>query len=92
MDKVKIRRVLKVLIETLWNVNTSYFTFDHTFGIVLIETLWNVNGIDKDLIKELEDSFNRNIVECKYGRTACHTWPIAVLIETLWNVNMLSIY
>ena len=30
---------------------------------------------------------NRNIVECKYQKTAGCCTQVQVLIETLWNVN-----
>ena len=36
---------IRVLIETLWNVNTDlYNVLDAVYG-VLIETLWNVNTV-----------------------------------------------
>ena len=31
--------------------------------------------------------FNRNIVECKFGKTHVREGVVVVLIETLWNVN-----
>ena len=34
---------MKVLIETLWNVNFKKLNADEGWSIVLIETLWNVN-------------------------------------------------
>ena len=54
---------------------------------VLIETLWNVNMIGQMSIFDMENGFNRNIVECK-SIMHVDVFAIAeVLIETLWNVN-----
>ena len=32
-----------VLIDTWWNVNAKYYTFDIDKPLVLIDTWWNVN-------------------------------------------------
>ena len=39
------KRVTKVLIETLWNVNLCFLMIQKYMLIVLIETLWNVNEL-----------------------------------------------
>ena len=39
------------------------------WGQVLIETLWNVNMHPNRRLGFRRASFNRNIVECKFGKT-----------------------
>ncbi len=35
--------IVLVLIDTWWNVNVRYYTFDVNNPLVLIDTWWNVN-------------------------------------------------
>ena len=58
--------VPRVLIETLWNVNTQLKTTHTQQTRVLIETLWNVNIVPMLVIQAYMLCINRNIVECKY--------------------------
>ena len=54
---------------------------------VLIETLWNVKEKECSQYPSSEESFNRNIVECKGERVFTISVLGGVLIETLWNVK-----
>ena len=76
------------LIETLWNVNRERRKI-YVRKRSLIETLWNVNTTFRH-ISPSRDSFNRNIVECKF-ELFCNFFRFRIcLIETLWNVNIIQ--
>mgnify|MGYP004516742397 CR=1 FL=1 len=77
-----------VLIETLWNVNSSPDTTQNIELKVLIETLWNVNITKTVKATCGAKSINRNIVECKSFISSNRILNRTVLIETLWNVNI----
>ena len=77
-----------VLIETLWNVNSSAITLPS----------WPDGGINRNIVECKLDlhsicssgwlGINRNIVECKFSTSFSPPFlPCIVLIETLWNVN-----
>ena len=59
------KKVLNVLIETLWNVNEDITKTVLGEFLVLIETLWNVNRLAERASDFVDTSINRNIVECK---------------------------
>ena len=80
--------VVRVLIETYWNVNLSRSRSGIHSLCVLIETYWNVNKNTELLAQKQELRINRNILECKYV-FGPHWFLFAiVLIETYWNVNL----
>ena len=82
------RQAFSVLIETLWNVNSSPDTTQNIELKVLIETLWNVNITKTVKATCGAKSINRNIVECKSFISSNRILNRTVLIETLWNVNL----
>ena len=55
---------------------------------VLIETYWNVNLRGAYTNAFTEKGINRNILECKFGKSLWVNLHLPVLIETYWNVNM----
>ena len=80
--------LLRVLIETYWNVNDDTITDYTSIGMVLIETYWNVNAKELNVISGLTQCLNRNILECKFRlAVSISITEYCVLIETYWNVN-----
>ena len=59
---------------------------------VLIETYWNVNRIRTMSFSKIFFRINRNILECKWGRTGERARSGVVLIETYWNVNVNDVF
>ena len=51
-------------MECKWQKTDREYADD----LVLIETLWNVNVPSQPFSMPLHACFNRNIVECKYGK------------------------
>ena len=78
----------RVLIETLWNVN-SLVMFLCPFSTCCINrNIVECKCIISPEYEGLQDGINRNIVECKSGYVRRETKRSMVLIETLWNVNL----
>ena len=81
------RRMIRVLIETYWNVNFFRVLPSGSVAAVLIETYWNVNST-KGMNAYCTTSINRNILECKFlSMVPLFLTSLLVLIETYWNVN-----
>ena len=59
------KNLIKVLIETLWNVKTDILFSTNLVAFVLIETLWNVKSSILYKHSGCPYCINRNIVECK---------------------------
>ena len=57
---------MAVLISTYWNVNMGWTPILDNLYYVLISTYWNVNTLYFLLIRFLQQSFNLNLLECKF--------------------------
>ena len=69
-EKVDYRALIRVLIETSWNVKFSTESFLDCVVSVLIETSWNVKACSPSN-NLTAISINRNIVECKERSWIC---------------------
>ena len=56
--------MIKVLIDTWWNVNEEKFALSFFFELVLIDTWWNVNLTSTGYVRR-DVRFNRYMVECE---------------------------
>ena len=79
--------MLKVLIDTWWNVNEIAIKVFNDSDVVLIDTWWNVNKIAIKVFNDSDVGINRYMVECEYVIEQGIIIFIVVLIDTWWNVN-----
>ena len=76
-----------VLIDTWWNVNSTWEWEENGGCLVLIDTWWNVNYISFQLYLP-RIGFNRYMVECESRFLNRIFYHFLVLIDTWWNVNI----
>ena len=55
-----------VLIDTWWNVNSEFTSWEGWHKKVLIDTWWNVNYLSLHTVCPTRIRFNRYMVECEF--------------------------
>ncbi len=76
MKKSSFQTIMRchVLISTYWNVNTSRSSENGIQEVVLISTYWNVNERLAKAAEAVPESFNLNLLECKFEKVADEVW------------------